>query len=234
MGASIAGGLAIFHPQKVSKLVLGDTGPDGDPEGEERIYNYMKDWPDRLNSEEEAVEFVGSHLVDLNRGGSPRACAGTWSRRDPDGSYRMKLDPALVKANVERGVQALPPGESPLWPFIPQITPPTLIVRGSKTVYFPKACAERMVREMPDARLVEIDTGHGLFLEDLDAFYDAVRARSLTTRPERRPARPRTARRKLGFSTLSCRPSDCPLPDSRFLRARVFPHFRLLDFLVID
>jgi pimeloyl-ACP methyl ester carboxylesterase len=32
-----------------------------------------------------------------------------------------------------------------------------------------------MVGEMPDARLVEIDSGHFLFMENPDGFYEAVR-----------------------------------------------------------
>jgi pimeloyl-ACP methyl ester carboxylesterase len=173
MGASIAGGLAIFHREKVTKLVMGDSGPDADPAGAQRMHRFMKDWPDTLAGEEEAFEFIASHLDALDRD-EVRRMTKHLVRQEPDGSYRMKLDPVLVKESVERGVQNVPPGESPLWQFIPQISPPTLIVRGTQSVYFPKACAERMVREMPNARLVEISTGHGLLLEDLDAFHDAV------------------------------------------------------------
>jgi pimeloyl-ACP methyl ester carboxylesterase len=174
MGANTAGGLSIFHKDKVSKLVMGDSGPDGDPEGAQRIYNYVSSIPERLDSEEEIVDFYHASFPALAELDVLSLARHAWARQ-PDGSFRMNLDPAIIRSTVERGVQEpLPPGESPLWPFIPQITPPTLIVRGAQTVYFPKACAERMVKEMPDARLVEIDTGHALFMEDLDAFHDAV------------------------------------------------------------
>jgi pimeloyl-ACP methyl ester carboxylesterase len=174
MGANIAGGLAIFHKEKVSKLVLGDSGPDGDPAGEERMFRYVSDWPEQLPGEEAIVDFYRSHFADGFSDGALQYIAKHAAARQTDGSYRMKLDPVIIRNNVERGVQSLPPSESPLWQFIAQITPPTLIVRGTQTVYFPRACAERMVREMPDARLVEIDTGHALFMQDLDAFYNAV------------------------------------------------------------
>ncbi len=173
MGASIGGGLAVLYPDKVSKLVLGDTGPDADPEGAERLYRIMCEWQHEFDNFEAAERFF------LRFEGLDPRDRHTWAKygvsRDPDGKFRMKLDRALVEARRAEGVSVLPSGESPLWQFVPQIKCPTLIVRGSRTVFFPRPCADRMVEIMPDARLVEIDTGHLLFLEDLDAFYEAIK-----------------------------------------------------------
>ena len=175
MGATVAAGLAVFHPSKVSKLVIGDAGLDSDPEGAERLYRLMCEWQDEFGTAEEVAGFIRDQLEDLPED-EVRRLAPYWVSYDPDGKYRSKLDPALVRARVDQGLNVPPPGENPLWQFVPQVKCPTLIVRGVRTIFLPRACADRMVAEMPDARLVEMDSGHMLWMENLEGFYEAVRA----------------------------------------------------------
>lgn len=175
MGALVGAGVAVFHPDKVSKLVMGDAGPDSDPEGAERLYRIMCDWQQEFGTTEEVAGFIRDHFEDL-REDEVRRWASYGVSYDPDGKYRMKLDPALVRARVDQGPNVLPPGENPLWQFVPQTKCPTLIVRGVRTIFLPRASADRMVAEMPDARLVEMDSGHLLWMENPEGFYEAVRA----------------------------------------------------------
>ena len=163
-----------MHPDKVSKLVMGDAGPDADPVGAQRLYRIMCEWQHDFDTTEEAAQFIRDHLEDLHED-ELRRWASYGVSHDSDGKYRMKLDPALVRARVDEGPTVLPSGESPLWQFVPQIKCPTLIVRGIRTDMFPRACADRMVAVMPNARLVEMDSGHLLHLENPDGFYEAVK-----------------------------------------------------------
>ncbi len=50
-----------------------------------------------------------------------------------------------------------------LWPRMPRITPPTLLVRGGKTLVLPRDVADKMIDALPNAELVEVpESGHSV------------------------------------------------------------------------
>jgi pimeloyl-ACP methyl ester carboxylesterase len=124
MGALAAAGLAILHPNKVSKLIIGDAGPDSDPRFVEQLYRMACEWRHEFGSIEEVERYMGASFVDLPEDEVRRLAPYSVSH-DPDGKYRSKLDPALVRRTVAQGPNVLPPGENPLWQFVPQIKCPT-------------------------------------------------------------------------------------------------------------
>jgi pimeloyl-ACP methyl ester carboxylesterase len=86
--------------------------------------------------------------------------------------WTFRYDPALTSNDppVRR------PDPSVLWPLLPKITAPTLLLRGSDSDVLSEETAERMTREIPQCTLVEIaDSGHSIPLDRPAEFLAAVR-----------------------------------------------------------
>ena len=61
------------------------------------------------------------------------------------------------------------------WPVLESITAPTLLLRGSRSDVLTSDDAERMVKAVPDARLVEIaDAGHSIAVDQPSRFLGAI------------------------------------------------------------
>lgn len=77
-----------------------------------------------------------------------------WNLRDAgDGMQVLKYDP--------RCPARWQPAD--LWPELPKLTMPVLLVRGGRTTVLPRDVAERMVATMPDAEMVEVpESGHSV------------------------------------------------------------------------
>lgn len=74
--------------------------------------------------------------------------------QEADGLWRLRFDPRVVS-------QASVPDVVDLWPLWHEVRCPALIVRGEHSRVLPREVADRMVREVPDARVVEIaGAGH--------------------------------------------------------------------------
>ncbi|MEE3142721.1 MAG: alpha/beta hydrolase, partial [Chloroflexota bacterium] len=82
-----------------------------------------------------------------------------------------KYDLAIREARRQGTV---PPNKD-LWPEIPQITCPTLIVRGADTDILTTKTAQRMVEVMPKAQIAEIPrSGHMVFEDNPSDFNTAI------------------------------------------------------------
>jgi pimeloyl-ACP methyl ester carboxylesterase len=95
-------------------------------------------------------------------------------RRDVDGRLRSKLDPAVVTARSPSDADPAQ-ADAMLWAACAAIKCPTLIIRGSNSDMLTRAGAEPMANTIPKARLVEVEAGHVIPLENADGFYAAVR-----------------------------------------------------------
>jgi pimeloyl-ACP methyl ester carboxylesterase len=91
----------------------------------------------------------------------------------PNGKIGWKYDPAIREARRQGTV---PPNQD-LWPEIPKITCPTLIVRGVETDILTTETAQRMVEVMPKAQIAEIPrSGHMVFEDNPADFNTAIGA----------------------------------------------------------
>ena len=91
--------------------------------------------------------------------------------RLPNGKYTWKYD-KFFREQRRQGQ----PQRADLWPLVPQITVPTLIVRGAESDVFAPETAQRMQAAMPDCQIVEIPgAGHSIPAEAPQAFAQAVR-----------------------------------------------------------
>lgn len=172
MGSHNSTAFAAWYPDRLEALVLIDGRPGFSPERlrllRERGARPMRRHP----SPESAI--ARFRLIPRETVADPAllahlARAGLVQR---DGAWVYRFDPGC-SANRK---------PVDLWPKLPQITAPTLIVRGEWSAVLSREAAERMRKAIPRATLVEIPgTYHhvvldapGAFCDTLDAFLASV------------------------------------------------------------
>ena len=170
MGGRNAMEFATRYPDKIQKLVVADVGPTNDPRGVQRIYNEIKEVPEEFDSFEAVMESVSKG----NKYASDRVMRRRMQyavRELPGGKYGWRYD---LQIREQRRLGTVPPLPD-LWPDLVKITSPTLIVRAAESDLLSRDIADRMIKELPDAALVEIPrAGHMLFEDNPDDFLAAV------------------------------------------------------------
>ncbi len=168
MGGICAYGYAPRHPERLTKLVIVDIAPELEPSGMRRIGAGLAT-PNEFSDPEEAVA--------LARAANPRPpeaelrhrVLNNLIRRD-DGKWIFRYDQRV--SGVTRGPRADP---EPVWASFAKITCPTLLVRGAESDPLGRAAAERMTREIPDCRLIEVpNAGHSVPLDNPQGFIKAI------------------------------------------------------------
>ena len=169
IGLSMGGRNAIYftakRPEVVQKLVTVDIGPvistrasaapAGPPE------------PDTWESIEQAAQhlyrgnpFPGIHYY--------RWVASHSLRPRPDGALVWKWHPSVKTRRTT--------GDIDWWALLRTVTPPTLVLRGEHSTVLDRDVAERMVKELPRGRFVEIPRAvHTLHEDNPDAVLAALR-----------------------------------------------------------
>ncbi|MEW2165930.1 alpha/beta fold hydrolase [Streptomyces sp. NPDC007084] len=135
MGGRVAQWLAIRHPRRVRRLVLGCTSPGG-PHAMER------DTAVRRLLAQPDPEAVREALADLMY--SPR-----WRAAHP-GPYRTLGDPRMP-AHARRA-HLVASNEHDAWSELPRITAPTLILHGDQDRLTPPGNLELLATRIPRAR----------------------------------------------------------------------------------
>ena len=170
MGGRNSMAFAARYQQKVQKLVVVDVGPVLDPVGAERIRREILTVPEEFDSFEAVVEYMS----EQNRYGADsvlRRRLQYATRELASGKVGWRYDVAIRE---QRRLGTAPPAED-MWSVVRSITTPTLIVRGADTDILSPEVAQQMVKEMPDARLVEIqNAGHMVFEDNPDEFLSVV------------------------------------------------------------
>jgi pimeloyl-ACP methyl ester carboxylesterase len=84
-------------------------------------------------------------------------------RRD-DGRWTWRYDPAF---RDRTGLSFTVPSRTAQWALLPRIPCPTLVIRAAGSDLVRTEAAERMARELPQARWIEVpDSRHGDFLRE--------------------------------------------------------------------
>ena len=171
MGGRIAITYAADHAARLDRLVIVDIGPDIDRVGLQRVRDLMAKSPERIESEEWAVEYIRRanplQNVDMLR---ERVRHGL--KRLPDGELTWKYAKGLRDLMREGRGDAVD-----LWEPLPRIPCPTLIVRGAASDILAPDVAKTMVERLPDGRLVEIEgAGHTVPADRPDEFVREIRA----------------------------------------------------------
>ena len=159
------------HPGQLQKLVAVDVGPDMDPRGSQRITQELISAPSEFNSFEEMFELVNGQ----NRFASEsviRRRVQYASRQLPNGKFGWRYDSEIREAR-RRGGSA---PQMDLWPELPKIACPTLVIRGTETDVLATDTAQRMLKELPDGHLTEVQrAGHMVFEDNPEDTIAAMR-----------------------------------------------------------
>lgn len=158
MGGIIAMTYAGMHPERLTRLVLNDIGPDVE-QGSQRITQMVGERPDAFATLEDAMAYrrrmspivAGRSLADqeeLARGVLRQQASGAWV---------WKMDPAYIQQRIQYG----PPVRPNLWPVLASLYCPTLVVWGADSDVLSAAQARRMVEVLPRGELVAVPgVGH--------------------------------------------------------------------------
>ena len=149
------------HPSMVRRLVVVDMGAAGDPRGGERIKREILAAKEEYDSFEELFQLQ----LKENRFMSPEVLRRrlTYQTRElPNGKIGWRYDLEIR----QQWREDRRPGSGDLWPVIPNIPCPTLIVRGAETDILPLEVVERMVQVMPKARWVSVERAAHMPMED--------------------------------------------------------------------
>jgi pimeloyl-ACP methyl ester carboxylesterase len=168
VGLSMGGRNAMYftarRPEMVQKLVVVDIGPEISTRASEPTPGPPE--PETWESVEQAAQhlyrgnpYPGVHYY--------RWVASHSLRARPDGALVWKWHPSIKE---RRGPDV------DWWPIVRCLAPPTLLLRGAESRVLDRDVAERMVKEMPRGRLVEIPRAvHTLHEDNPDAVVAALR-----------------------------------------------------------
>ena len=170
MGGRNSLAFAARYPQRLERLCIVDIGPTIEAAGGSRITGELRDLPPQFDTFDDAL----AHVQTANRFASERVMrrrlAGQ-TRTLPNGKIGWKFDPAIREQRIAG--TAAPAVD--LWPALPAIPCPTLVVRGSETDLLTPETAQRMIDALPRGELVEIArAGHMVFEDNPDDFIAAV------------------------------------------------------------
>ncbi len=170
MGGRIAIKYAADHAARLERLVIVDIGPDIALSGLQRVRDMMAQSPERIESEEWAVEYVrkANPLQDVDL---LRARVRHGLKRLPDGGLTWKYAKGLRDMMREGRRDAVD-----LWEPLGRIPCPTLIVRGADSDILTAEVAKKMTERLPDGRVVEIaGAGHTVPADRPEEFVAQVR-----------------------------------------------------------
>ena len=161
MGARNSMAFADKHADMLEKLVLSEFGPQINPKGGQRIAKELIDVPEEFDTLDDAI----AYMAQFNRYASEPVMYRREfysSRELPNGKIGWRYDLEIREAR-RRGDPVVP---LELWPALPKITCPTLVVRATETDVLDLDVAERMIETLPDGRLVEIERAEHMVFED--------------------------------------------------------------------
>jgi pimeloyl-ACP methyl ester carboxylesterase len=173
VGTSLGGLISIYyaphHPDRVTKVVLNDIGPEIDPTGLQRILAMAGSAPEAFVDEKAVARYYREENgpVLARRGDDEVLDYARWHVRKSDsGLYVWKMDPAVRHPPS-------PPAPPPMdpWDAFRAIGCPLLIVRGAESDILSADIAGRMCEAQPDAQMVEVrGVGHAPSLTEPEAF----------------------------------------------------------------
>jgi len=171
MGARNSMAFADKRADMLEKLVLSEFGPEINPKGGQRIAKELIDVPEEFDTLDDAI----AYMDQFNRYASDRVMhrRELYATRElPNGKIGWRYDIEIRSAR-RRGD---PIAALDLWPVLPKIACPTLVVRATETDVLDLDVAHRMIENLPDGRLVEIERAeHMVFEDNPEDFIAAVR-----------------------------------------------------------
>jgi pimeloyl-ACP methyl ester carboxylesterase len=166
MGGTHAIRLAAAHPDRVTRLVVVDAGPEPMAEGSERARRLSLERPERFANAAEALAYL--HRTSPGYRDEVYANRMRWLFREEDGGlvWRSSRDAlASIMTGARRG---------DLWDALRAIRCPVLLVRGTRSNVLSADVAHRVLETLAEGRLIELDAGHNVALDRARELADAA------------------------------------------------------------
>ena len=171
MGARNSMAFAEKHADMLEKLILSEFGPQINPKGSQRIAKELIDVPEEFDTLNDAI----AYMAQFNRYASDAVMyrRELYSTKELiNGKIGWRYDIEIREAR-RRGDPIAP---LDLWPALPKISCPTLVVRATETDILDLDVAQKMIETLPDGQLVEIDRAeHMVFEDNPNDFIAAIR-----------------------------------------------------------
>ncbi len=166
---------AAKYPGRVAALVLVDWSPENAPAGSKRVTETVGRTPDTFASFDDAMRYYGADPHSPG-GAGKRARFEAYLRATP-GGYAVKRDPYFR----DQFKRILETGERPklaidMWATLGEVQCPVLAMRGTRSDMFAAEGMTKMKAANPHLTLVEVDAGHNVATENLEAFVHQTRA----------------------------------------------------------
>jgi len=180
VGASLGGRIGLryasTYPEQVERLVLVDIGARVGGQPQQRGPDRFADAPEAFSSLEEGEANLRQFdLFAYLDEPAMRLVVREGFERNPQGQWTWTYDP-LIRERRRRALEAGQAYFSEQGDDARQITCPTLIIRGSRSVILTPEIARETRQAIKGSRLVEIqDSGHLPYLEQRDQFTRVLR-----------------------------------------------------------
>lgn len=168
MGGKVAMEFALRYPSRVEKLIIVDIAPIEYEASHNEIIAALIDlktkepWRDRRQADSLLTEFLGEESIQT------RLFLLTNLRRTSDG-LRLRVGIEEIAAGYKEILQA-PESITAGKAFLGS----TLVIRGTQSDYVPDSALALFEKTFPKMQLVDLDGGHWLHAEQVDAFSAAV------------------------------------------------------------
>jgi len=174
MGGNVALKFAATHPEKVTRLVVVDIGPEMSHKVETRaarmrlVQKNIYPTLDGTVAYLEAADPYASRELLMQE-------AAYFTRRLPDGRFTWKQHQMFTGETPKKKVET-PASSEEKWQTVRQVKCPVLILRGGESDILDEDVAQKMVAVMPDARLINIaGAGHYVHRDRPEQFEKEVR-----------------------------------------------------------
>jgi pimeloyl-ACP methyl ester carboxylesterase len=178
VGASLGGvssllALATDPPPPAAALILVDIAHRHDPDGAQRVVDFMRENPSGFADPSEAVEAVRRYLPHRP---APRDTSGIERNlRRRDGRWHWHWDPAMLDGVRPLVVDRADELNERLARAAADLRIPTLLVRGAASDVLSESIAREFATLAPHARVVEVErAAHMVAGDENDRFTDAV------------------------------------------------------------
>lgn len=180
VGASMGGHTALIAegetPGLLRALVLVDVVPRLEPEGLQRIFEFMTGYPQGFASLDEAANAVAAYNPERPRPANTKGLEKNL-RLGPDGRWRWHWDPSFMVTQPEARAAKLHDIRSRMATAASRVQVPTLLLRGAHSDVVSAEGVQALREQMPHLETTEVQgAGHMVAGDRNDHFNQSMMA----------------------------------------------------------